>query len=194
MARSTIFNELNISLVSSAVTRDRNIEFIIGSLMNWSGDIFWLGIFLAKFGPMLTKNSLNVLQISVPSEIIVPSVILNLFGIFFVLFLLMIFFIICHFLCCPYLSPRGRNDISFQHILEYDSICFCKICKYFHYLQSLILSNFHRVYFSFLLHLSVPGLTIILREWYCSFTFCFGKCLLKIFSKTLWNWLKAFSV
>ena len=110
--------------------------------MNWSGDIFWLGIFLAKFGPTLTKNSLNVLLISVPSEIIVPSVILNLFCIFFVLFLLMIFSMICHvFFMLSY------------NLVNHD-----------------------------------------LREWYCSFTFCFGKCLLKIFSKTLWNWLKAFSV
>ena len=148
MAHSTVLWWVHISIVSFAVARDRNIQFTKGSFMKWSDDIFWLEIFLAKFGAMFAKNSLNVLLICVPSEIIVPSVILNLFRIFFVLFLSLIFFIICHvFFKLSCLGPSGRNDIYFQHIVQYDSISFCRICEYLHYSQFSILRNLYTVYF-----------------------------------------------
>ena len=89
-------SDFNIPTISSVVTWVKNILFTNAGPMKWRWDTFWPGIFLARLGPIFVKNSLNLLPISVPSEIIVPSLNLNLSCIYLVLFLFTIFFIICH--------------------------------------------------------------------------------------------------
>ena len=91
----TVLSDFNIPTISSVVTWVKNILFTNAGPIKWRWDPFWPGIFLAKLGPILVKNSLNLLLISVPSETIVPSLNLNLSCIFLFLFLFTIFFIIC---------------------------------------------------------------------------------------------------
>ena len=152
--------------------------------MKWRWDTFWPGIFLAKLGPLLVKNSLNLLLISVPSEIIVPSLNLNLAGTFLVLFLFTIFFIICHdFLYYPCESWTSQWNAAFQHTSKWYLIYFDIF-----YVFSLA-TVLHFKYFLYNLFLVLmtsfnPWVSHNLRVLYFMLTFCFGKCLLYTFSST----------
>ena len=141
--------------------------------------------FTAKLGPILMKNSLNLLLISVPSEIIVPSLNLNLSCIFLVIFLFAICFIICHDF---FISSLWEFIRSVKCCFSAHFKMIFNLFRYLLYVFSLA-TVLHFMYFLYNLFLVLmasfnPWVSHNSRVLYFMLIFCFGKCLLYTFSST----------
>ena len=111
------FKEIMIWLISFWATGSWKIDCSILLPIKLSGSFFTCGIALASVGPILTKKSLNLSQITCLFSVIVPSLSLNFVWLSRLLFLLNYTFydapwflkiififhqkiLIVHFLCC----------------------------------------------------------------------------------------------
>ena len=90
------FRDPKIWLISTIVTSERKILFTNGWPIYSIGEWPTLGIFPARFGPILMKKSLKVLLITDPSVVKVSSFNLNLDCDCLALFLFTIFLMIFH--------------------------------------------------------------------------------------------------
>ena len=88
------FKDIIIWLISPSVTGSKKIDCSILSPIKLTGWFRTCGIALASVGPMLTKKSLNLSEITCLSSVIEPSLSLNFFWFSCLLFLLIIPFMI----------------------------------------------------------------------------------------------------
>ena len=113
------FRDFIIIWISSEVTSLRQMLFVSGWPMKSLGDRFWSGIFAAKFGP---KKSLNLLLITEPSVVKLPSFNLNLVWDCLYSYLLCSSLLAWSF--SDYLGNYStiQQSVVFQHISTHDAI------------------------------------------------------------------------
>ena len=162
-----------------------------GSPINCSGDMFWDGIFLARFGPMFTKKSLNLELMVALSVMHDPSFNLNLGFTWHVLFLFTMFLNICQvfFKLCLFCSK-----ISWKCFLSAYFRIWFSLLRYLLYITSLaVVFNFINFTYNLFFVLIAS-----FNDWdshgfrvlYFFVTVLLGKCLLNNLSKVEWNQVK----
>ena len=99
------------------------------SRIKCSGDMFWDEIFLARFGPMFTKKSLNLELMVALSVMHDPLFNSNLEFTWHVLLLFTIFLkYLPSSLSCVYFVPKYPENAFFQHIIEYGLVYYDIFC------------------------------------------------------------------